>query len=91
MVPFSFAETREMTTGRKQKIIKLASLTEEEFQRAKTQLLQRVEFIILGLRSMGLQAVPLNSLEIIELLWSMHHISEAERGYYPEIPEELVE
>jgi len=28
-------------------------------------------------------------LELAELFWSLHHPLEAERGYYPEIPEEL--
>ncbi|MDD5606758.1 MAG: hypothetical protein PHN37_02755, partial [Candidatus Pacebacteria bacterium] len=48
--------------------------TDEKFQRNKAQLLQRTEFVILGLRGCGLQAIPLKSLEIIELLWSLHHV-----------------
>lgn len=74
--------------GKKKQII---SLSEEEFQRCKTQLWQRMEFVALGLRRCGLQAVPLNSEEIIELLWSLHHPKEAEVGYYPEIPPELIQ
>ena len=65
-------------------------LTEEEFQRCKNQLWQRMEFVALGLRRCGLQCVPLNTSEIIELFWSLHHPSEAEVGYYPEIPSELI-
>lgn len=64
--------------------------TEEQFQRAKTQLWQRVEFVTLGLKRCGLQCVPLNTSEIIELFWSLHHPEEAEVGYYPEIPPELI-
>lgn len=64
--------------------------SEEQFQRAKSQLWQRMEFVALGLRRCGLQCVPLNSLEIIEFLWSLYHPQEAESGYYPEIPPELV-
>ncbi len=63
---------------------------EEEFQRNKIQLLQRTEFVMLGLRACSLPSTPLNSLEITELLWSLHHISEAELGYFPEIPTELI-
>jgi len=63
---------------------------EERFQRAKSQLWQRMEFAALGLRRSGLQCVPLNTSELIELFWSLCHPEEAEVGYYPEIPPELV-
>lgn len=89
IVPFSIMEAR--TIGEKKKLPKIPTLTEEMFQRCKTQLLQRVEFAVLGLRACGLQAIPLSSLELAELFWSLHHPVEAERGYYPEIPSELVE
>ncbi|HDJ30575.1 MAG TPA: hypothetical protein ENF31_01290 [bacterium] len=68
----------------------LPTLTEEVFQRAKVQLWQRMEFIILGLRRCGLQAQPLDSPELIELFWSIYNPEEAEFGYYPEIPPELI-
>lgn len=68
----------------------IPSLTEESFQMAKAQLLQRVEFVSLGLQRCGLQAAPLNSEEIIELFWSFYHPLEAERGYTPEMPPELI-
>ena len=66
------------------------TLTEEQFQRCKTQLWQRMEFVALGLRRCGLQCVPLNTSELIELFWSLYHPEEAEVGYYPEIPPELI-
>ncbi len=68
---------------------KSLKLTEENFQRLKTQLQQRMEFVALGLKRIGLRAVPLTTPELIELLWSMHHPQEAEVGYYPDIPPEL--
>ena len=67
-----------------------AILSEEQFQRAKTQLWQRMEFVALGLRRCGLQCIPLNTSELIELFWSLYHPEEAEVGYYPEIPSELI-
>jgi len=88
IVPFYPAEIERGVEAKKQRF-KL-KITEEEFQRAKAQLLQRVEFVILGLRRCDLQATPLNSREIIELLWSFYNPKEAERGYYPEIPPELL-
>ena len=89
IVPFSIMEAQMI--GEKKKLPKIPTLTEEMFQRCKTQLLQRVEFTDLGLRACGLQAIPLTSMELTELFWSLHHPVEAERGYYPEIPSELVE
>lgn len=90
VVPFSFIETRQSEAGGKWKSPPIIGpVTEEEFQRAKTQLLQRVEFVFLGLRSCGLEAAPLNNIELIELFWGINHPLEAERGYYPDVPPEL--
>jgi type IV secretory pathway VirB4 component len=69
---------------------KTPSLSEEQFQRSKSQLWQRMEFVIMGLRRCGLQCVPLGTTEIIELLWSFYHPKEAEVGYFPEIPPEII-
>lgn len=63
---------------------------EEDFQRAKSQLWQRMEFVALGLRRCGLQCAPLNTAELIELFWSLFHPEEAEVGYYPQIPPEFI-
>lgn len=91
IVPFALLETQGRQTSQKLKLPqKIAAITEEEFQRAKAQLWQRVEFVVLGLRRCDLQVTPLNSHEIIELLWSFYHPQEAEKGYYPEIPPELI-
>lgn len=84
-VPFYLMETSGISVGQKLN----AELTEEGYQRAKNQLWQRMEFVALGLKRCGLQAIALNSEEIIESLWSLYHPREAEQGYYPEIPPEL--
>ena len=92
VVPFTLLEHQAGFSGKKPKFpVKIPSLTEEEFQRCKIQLWQRTEFAVLGLIRAGLQAVPLTTIEIIELLWSLYHPQEAEKGYYPEIPPELTE
>lgn len=88
VIPFSPLEVQGMDFEAKQKLPKL-TLTEEQFQRAKIQLLQRAEFAALGLRACGLESMPLNNTELIELFWGLHHPLEAERGYYPEIPPEI--
>jgi len=69
---------------------KATNLTEETFQRCKSQLWQRMEFVALGLRRCGIQTVPLRTSEIIEFFWSLHHPRQSEVGYYPEIPPELI-
>ncbi len=90
IVPFTLLEAREVIPEKKRRLsIKIPVLTEEEFQRCKTQLWQRVEFIVLGLRRCGLQCIPLSTTELVELFWSFYHPLEAERGYYPEFPPEL--
>lgn len=90
VVPFTLIEIPGMETARgflkkKPEI----TLSEEQFQRAKSQLWQRMEFVALGLRRCGLQCVPLNTPELIELFWGLYHPEESEIGYYPEIPPEL--
>ena len=91
VVPFSFLEAGVI--GSPLKLLKSAAnpepLTEDEFQRCKSQLWQRMEFVALGLRRCGLQAVPLTTPELIELFWGLHHPKEAEVGYFPETPPEL--
>ena len=64
-------------------------VTEEQFQRSRFQLWQRMEFIALGLKRCGLKAVPLNTEELIELYWGLYHPEESEIGYFPEIPPEF--
>lgn len=68
----------------------LTKSIDDQFQRAKSQLWQRMEFVSMGLRRCGLKCIPLNTTELIELFWSLHHPEEAEIGYYPEIPPELI-
>jgi len=92
VIPFSLIETTQ-TPGTKGGIrrVKIAGkLTDEEFQRMRNQLWQRMEFVALGLKRVGLQISPLNSEELIELLWSWYHPREAEAGYYPEVLPELL-
>jgi len=89
MVLPSAANSKEK--GKKTEAPKTAGMAQEQFSQSKSQLLQRMEFVALGLRRCGLQCVPLNSLELAEFFWSSHHLEESERGYYPEIPPELIQ
>jgi len=90
VVPFTLLEGQGASPRQLFKAARpITALTEEEFQRCKQQLWQRMEFVALGLRRAGLQAIPLTTPELIELFWSLHHPKQAEVGYYPEIPPEL--
>lgn len=93
VVPFTILEIEGQTDKKRFGFKKsaLGTLTEEKFQRCKTQLWQRMEFVALGLKRCGLNAVPLTSPELVELFWGLHHPREAEIGYYPEIPPELLQ
>jgi len=89
VVPFTLFEVGGIAPIELLKAPKIPTLTEEQFQRCKNQLWQRMEFLVLGLRRCGLQAIPLSTEELIELFWGIHHPKEAEVGYYPEIPPEI--
>ncbi|MBI2644357.1 MAG: hypothetical protein HYW95_02540 [Candidatus Wildermuthbacteria bacterium] len=93
VVPFTLLETIALPQEKKslfQKTKMFGRLSEEEFERLRSQLWQRLEYVAMGLKRAGLNAVPLNTEELIEVLWSWHHPKEAEVGYYPEIPPELL-
>ena len=86
-VPFNFGELRYVQTKKDQDS---GTIKEEKFQRAKSQLLQRMQFISVGLKRCGLQCVALSTAELIELFWGLYHPEKAEIGYYPNIPTELI-
>lgn len=49
------------------------------FTEYKTQLLQRVDAVSLGLRRMGLRVVPLSTEELIELFYGLYNPTESQR------------
>lgn len=65
-------------------------LKDDDFEKCKNQLWQRMEFVAMGLKRCGLDVMPLTTPEVIELFWATHHPSEAEIGYSPEILPELL-
>src|SRR3989338_10965351 len=69
---------------------KKTKIKDEDFEKYKIQLWQRMEFLALGLKRCGLDSVPLTTPELIELFWSIHHPDEAEVGYSPQIMPELL-
>ena len=94
IIPYSIWDAQGGDQKNKKNLLSrpsVPSLTEETFQRCKSQLWQRMEFVAMGLKRCGLQAIPLTTPEIIELFWSLHHPEDAEVGYYPELPSELTQ
>ena len=89
-VPFNFGELRSVSTQKDQKKQDTETIKEERFQRAKSQLIQRMQFASIGLKRCGLQCVALSTAELIELFWGLYHPEKAETGYYPNIPSELI-
>ena len=95
-VPYRLAELLGVKAITKTRLFQIgkaekeAFLTDEDFQRCKSQLWSRMEYAAAGLRRCEIEAVPLNTAELIELFWSWHHPEEAEIGYYPEILPELL-
>jgi len=65
-------------------------LSEKDFETARFQLFQRMEFVATGLRRCGLICAPLGTQELIDLFWTHFHPEEAEVGYHPAIPPELI-
>lgn len=92
VVPFTISELTSgaATAGLFKKRGASGGMNDELFQRAKAQLWQRMEFVALGLRRCGLTFAPLDTTQLIELFWSQYHPDEAEVGYFPEIPPELI-
>lgn len=85
VVPFASFETKggggkTMISGGKS-----FKLKEEDFQRGRSQLMQRVEFVNQGLRRCGIHSVPLGKRELIELFWSRYNPKLAESGDVPKI------
>jgi len=86
VVPYALTEILGVGATMKQ----VKNLTDEEFEKCKSQLWQRMEFVAMGLKRCELDVIPLTTAELIELFWSIHHPGEAEQGYFPEILPELL-
>lgn len=97
VVPYHLMEILGAKAGTKSLLSQLPGqqqqqkpMADDEFQRCKVQLWQRMEYVAMGLRRCGVEAMPLTTPELIELFWAIHHPDQAEVGYYPEILPELL-
>lgn len=76
VVPYSAAAGKESFTGRLAKFLnpaaKIAS-SQEDFERTKVKLEERINHVIAGLGGIGLRSIVLNTQELIELLYSSYN------------------
>lgn len=55
-----------------------AETKEQAFQELKNNLWQRVEFVVVGLQSMGIKSIPLKTEELVELFYKLYNPSAKE-------------
>jgi hypothetical protein len=77
-IPFSITQSKkEGVFGRLFKGVKGATgklaMSDQEFEHNRSQLLQRVEQVAVGLRAMGLRLVPLQTSELLELFYNLYN------------------
>lgn len=58
-------------------------IQQQNFEQMKTQLWQRIDYLRSGLASMGINAVPLNTKQIIELFYKMYNPGAKEKPVVP--------
>jgi hypothetical protein len=56
-------------------------MSDEEFQKHKNQLWQRVENVVSGIRSFGIRSLPLNNNELIELFFDLYNPGETGKKF----------
>ncbi|MBM3206728.1 MAG: hypothetical protein FJZ43_03860 [Candidatus Staskawiczbacteria bacterium] len=94
VVPYNLAEILGVGASLKKSALfdskNKGAINEENFEKCKNQLWQRMDFVASGLRRCELDAVSLTTPELAELFWAIYHPSEAEVGYYPQIMPDLL-
>lgn len=89
VVPFAPIETKASEGILKKftglwKTKKEPAIKEQNFEQMKTQLWQRVDYLKGGLAAMGLNAVPLNNEQLLELFYKMYNPGAKEKPVLPE-------
>ncbi len=88
-IPFSPVETKsagafekfmEAVSGIKPEKKKKAEEEREKFEEYRTQLLQRIDHVVMGLRGVEVRAALLTTEDITELLYLLYNPTEGERG-----------
>ena len=77
-IPFSISQSKkEGVVGRIFKGVKGAAgkhtMTDAEFEHNRSQLMQRVNQVAIGLQAFGLRLAPLKTQELLELYYNMYN------------------
>lgn len=80
IVPYSAQVVKETFLGRLGKVFNPAAdiaVHEADFQKAKVELMQRIDHVVGGLGGMGLRSLLLNTQELVELLYQSYNFETA--------------
>lgn len=91
IVPYSARAAKDSFFGRLGKVFNPASeiaLHEEDFEKAKTKLDERVNHVVAGLGSIGLRSIILETPELVELLYESYNFDSAS-PFHAEAMEEI--
>ncbi len=80
VIPYTTAPVKENFTGRLRKILNPAlsiASREEDFEKAKLKLEERLNHVVGGLGTMGLRSFVLKTPELLELLYSSYNFETA--------------
>ncbi len=87
VIPYTTTELAKQTEGfvlsffsSRKKATEKVKEEERSFEEQKTQLLQRVDTVTLGLQRMGIRSVQLNTEELIELCYGLYNPTETNKG-----------
>lgn len=84
VISYHIAEGSKQNLGDKlfgRKTGSFVKMSDEEFQKYKNQLWQRVENVVSGMRSFGVRAMPLNNTELIELFFDLYNPGETGKQF----------
>jgi len=84
VVPYHVGEGKKQGIGDKlfgEKKSSFVKMSDEEFQKHKNQLWQRVENVISGIRSCGVRAMALDNSELVELFFDLYNPGETGKQF----------
>ncbi|MBI3685327.1 hypothetical protein HY250_02900 [Candidatus Azambacteria bacterium] len=84
VVPYHVGEDRKRSLADRlfgKQTVSFMKMSDEEFQKYKNQLWQRVENVISGMRSFGVRSLPLANTELIELFFDLYNPGETGKQF----------
>ncbi len=84
IVPYHIGEDTKASLADRifgKQTVSFVKMSDEEFQKYKNQLWQRVENVISGMRSFGVRSLPLANSELIELFFDLYNPGETGKQF----------